>query len=356
MSHSILDDVKQLSENDQDGLLLGAQSFADQAIDAWEQVKQADFSKLGQFQNVIVAGMGGSSLGADYWRSVLLDQTIVPLTIVNDYVLPKYANHNTLVILISFSGSTEEILAAAQDAKERNCQVVVMAAGGKLIELAKTNNWSHFLVNPSKNGSKQGRMAIGYVLMGVLGIFSATKVMSITEENAQEVIAAFAQQVASNTPIMPTETNPAKTLAWNLMDREVSLIGADFLAGPLHLAANQFHENAKTFARHYVLPELNHHLMEGLKFPDITKDHRIGIFFQSEFYHPRNQKRLDITADVFNEAEVEVILHQLHTKSKLAQAVELTTLTSFASIYLAILEGIDPGPLPIVDAFKHQLS
>lgn len=355
-SANILDNLAQIQKQDADAILAGIDSLADQITDAWQQVSNSNISIATGIENVVIVGMGGSSLGADFWHSVLFSAWKKPVTIINDYVIPSYVNEKSLVILVSVSGTTEEVLSAASAAAAANAQIVAMAAGGQLIDLANKNSWPHYQIKATKNPSKQGRVAIGYVLIGIVGILSKTGVIDFSQQQVAEIVTTVITYQEKYGQHTPTAENAAKTLAYQLIDREISLIGADFLAGPLHLATNQLHETSKTLAKYYVLPELNHHLMEGLRYPDSSKHHQLAVFVESNLYHPRNSVRLDLSKKVWEMADIDTLSLDLTEASQLTQAFEFVVLMSYTSFYLSMLEGIDPGALPTVDWFKKNLA
>ena len=134
------------------------------------------------------------------------------------------------------------------------------------------------------------------------------------------------------------------------------LVGSEFLEGALHTACNQFNENAKIFADYKIIPEINHHLLEGLSFPQNNSLNHFFIFFQSKLYHSRNQKRLELTQKLLEKKGFDSMLLNLESENKVTQVFELITLTTFANLYLAFLEKIDPCPIPSVDWFKDELK
>jgi glucose/mannose-6-phosphate isomerase len=128
------------------------------------------------------------------------------------------------------------------------------------------------------------------------------------------------------------------------------------LAGNAHAAANQMDENAKRFAGYYLIPELNHHLMEGMLYPKSNKKDIIFVLFESGLYHKRVQKRFAVTKKVLDKNKIKYLSYQCGSTDKLLQAGEVLVLSSYVSFYSAILEGIDPTAIPYVDFFKEELK
>jgi glucose/mannose-6-phosphate isomerase len=356
MATPILDDLTQIKSQDQDNLLGGVESLADQIKDAWAQIGQLSFTPTTDIHNVIVSGMGGSGLGADIARSVLKDRLQAPIELVHDYTLPAYADQHTLVVLMSVSGGTEETVASAQQALTQGCQLAVITGGDQLLELAQANNAFVYQIDPRENPSTQGRVALGYAIVGMLGVLHLAGVFTLTDQELDEILTTVIKVSVECGVDVPQDKNKAKTLAFDLIDRKPILVAADFLEGVIHTSTNQLNENGKIFAEYHVIPELNHHLMEGLMFPHSIKSSNLFVLINSNLYHPQNQKRVAITAELIDDNEIDTLLINLSADTKLTQAFELLALFNYASFYLGILEQIDPGPLPLVSWFKEELG
>ncbi len=332
------------------------ESLAQQIEHAWKDTRALKFTPKAEIRSVVVAGMGGSALGADVIRHVFKDQLAVPLEIARDYTLPAYVNEHTLVILASYSGTTEETLACAKQAQEAGAQLMVISSGGALIELAKQHNLTHYKIVPTYNPSGQPRAAIGYAITGTIALLTSAGIIAVSEEDMQTVIATVTATTKECSVDSPQESNPAKLLAYNMIDMRPIIVAADFLEGAAHVAANTTNENAKAFADYKVLPELNHHLLEGLQFPSTNNSTHVVLFVMSLLYHERNRTRVEITQELIAEMGIHTVQIPLKGLTKLAQAFELITLFACASFYLSLLENINPTPIPFVDRFKEELS
>lgn len=353
---SILENSAQIAELDRDNLLSGITALPEQLADTWSAVQKVTFPRANEIESVIVAGMGGSGLGADLAITTLADRLLKPVQLIHGYSLPEYVSAKTLVILASFSGTTEEIISCSEEAQLKGAQIAVISAGGPLLELAEKKQLPLFHILPTFNRSQQQRMALGYALLGVIGMLKQAGVCELDDNDIDEVIQTVKDTVIACEVESSVANNPAKHLAFEVIDRQPVLIGAEFLAGALHTATNQLNENAKIFADYKVIPELNHHLMEGFKYPNSNAHHHFFIFIDSDLYRAANHHRLELTQEIIEELDIPNLTMKLKGKSKLAQAFELITTWSFVSIYLAILEGFDPGPLPVVDSFKTKLK
>lgn len=152
-----------------------------------------------------------------------------------------------------------------------------------------------------------------------------------------------------------TLENRAKQMATKLQNRGVLIFASEHLDGNAHTMSNQINESAKQFAVSFAIPEMNHHLMEGLTFP--KSNHRVlaGLFLESTLYHPRVQVRYPITREVFQKQHIPSFSWLPKSATRLDQALETLSFGSFLSFYLAMLNHLDPSTIKWVDYFKRKL-
>lgn len=353
---SILDSREEIKKIDKSGALASAEALADQVRHAWKDVQKLEFTPQSEIKNVVIAGMGGSGLGGHVIKYLFKEQLTVPFEKVNSYTLPGHIDQHTLVVLSSYSGDTEEILSCAQQAEKAGAQIMVITAGGKLKTLAEEKNYTRFIINPVHNPSQQPRMAIGYSVFGIIGLLSKAGIFKLEEHEVEETITTIIKTIEQCQIEVGQESNLAKLIAYTCIERRAILVAGEFLTGAIHVSANQFNENAKAFADYKLIPEINHHLMEGLKFPKNNDSGHVFLFINSNLYLDRNQKRMALTQQVVEQNDIETLKIDLQSETKLTQVFELLTLFGFANLYLGFLEGIDPCPIPFVDWFKAELN
>lgn len=353
---SMLDNAQELKKYDLSNVIGSIDALHQQVDHAWEATKSIHFEPSAEIKNVLVVGMGGSSLGAHIIKTVFSGQLTVPFDLMNNYTLPAYVNENTLLVLASYSGTTEEVVAAGEQAVERGAQVVVIAAGGTLAAMAAEHQWPIYTIEPTYNPSNQPRMALGYAVFGMVALLAQAGIISMTDQEKDGVVAAIKKVQAANTQSVSSENNQAKQLAESIMGKRPIYVISDHLEGALHAAANQANENAKIYADYKVVPEINHHLMEGLRFPASNTDTHLFIFVNSELYHSRNQARMKLTQQVVENNKISTTSVKLSAPTKIAQAFEALTLFAYVGFYVSMLEKIDPAPIPFVDWFKDELK
>ena len=148
----------------------------------------------------------------------------------------------------------------------------------------------------------------------------------------------------------------AKALAAKAKDRIILFVAAEHLVGPLHTVNNQCNENAKTLTFDFPLPELDHHLLEGIKYPATNKDTVLIVFIDSQSYDPRNRKRLQLTREVAEKNHIPTLVHEVNKGTRLEEGLALIQFGAFANYHLAQGYGQDPAPIPFVDYFKEQMA
>ncbi len=321
--------------------------FGAQIIDAW---RQASALKLPASHHkptsVVVSGMGGSTLGAHVLQSVFHDTLRVPFQISNDYHLPNHVGPDTLVIISSYSGTTEETLSAARDALRRKAHIVIMTNGGDLAAMAKKHKLPALIIDPEENPSNQPRMAIGYMAMSLAGILTQAGILKISEREIKSAAKA------ANT----IDKKQSEALASHLENAFILLMSAEHLSGAVHVFNNQINENAKQLSVAQLIPELDHHFLEGITFPRSVKKHLVAVLFQSAHYSPRNQKRIKLTAELLQEQGICAIIVDVAGKNRLEEAWTCIGLGAHTSLALAQLHHINPWPVPNVTELKRRMT
>lgn len=317
-----------------------------QVTDAWSAAQKVtvpdDYQKINK---IILAGMGGSLLGGRVIQAVFANELPYPLILVNDYHLPDWADEKTLVICSSYSGETEETLTNAEQALKQGSKLMIIAACGRLLALAKANHLPYYEIKPVFNPSKQPRLAIGYSIIGQLVLCQKAGLINLNSAGIDELTAAMDRAKPAD----------AQTWAEKLKDKQIILVGAEFLTGAIHVIKNQINENAKQLAHRYDLPELNHHLMEGLQFPATNPQTIFFWFIDSALYSAKIRRRLTLTKDVVEKNHLATWVWQATATTKLAQAFEVIQFGAYVGFYLSQLHGVDPAAIPWVNYFKAHL-
>lgn len=354
---NILDNLKQIKKLDQSNMLGSIDLLPKQIEQAWQEVNKIDIpSDYRQADKVIVNGMGGSGLGAHIIQSVFYKKLRIPLASIHSYSPPGMVDKNSLYILSSYSGNTEEVLFSYQQARKKGAKIIGISSGGKLGDLIKENKIPGYLFKPKYNICDQPRIGIGYSVFGLLGLLSKCGIVKVSSNSIKSILNHLYNLKRQFEAKNLTIDNLAKQTADHLRNSIPIIVASEFLSGNAHVLANQLNENAKNFSGYYLISELNHHLLEGLKFPHSNGKNLQFLFFESNLYYAKNIERYKITKDIIRKNKVNYISYKLQGKSELEQSFELLLFGSYVSLYLSMLNNIDPSPIPWVDYFKNQLS
>lgn len=329
----------------------------------FEQVVQ-DFSEIDlplkyfQVKDIVISGMGGSGLGGHIIQSLFFEELKIPLRIINGYTLPKAVNKNTLCIIVSYSGTTEETIATYFEAKKKKANIFVITRGAKLAQIVKKEKTPTYIFEERFNPTKQPRLGLGYTLTAELLFLNKLRLLNFGQKEKSITLKALEKFNKIFGQKRETSQNIAKKIAFKLYQNQKTpiLVGSEFLIGSLHFFSNQLNETAKTLATYFALPELNHHLMEGLTFPKSNRKNLFFLFFNSSLYQPKIILRYRITQEVLAKNKIISLEYKMASSDKISQTAELLTLGSYVSFYLGILNKIDPSEIPWVDYFKKKLS
>ncbi len=299
--------------------------------------------------NIVVAGMGGSALAAEFIKCWLAGQLSVPVTITRDYNLPGFVGPNTLVIASSYSGNTEETMSAYTQAKAKQAQIVVIAAGGKLVELAKADGLP-VLYLPA---GMQPRMSTFYGVRALATVLEQAGLAANLLSELEATADWLAPEAAKWIQAVPQASNPAKQSAATVAGK-VPVV----YAGPaLSFAAMKWkidlNENAKQAAFYNYLPEMNHNEFSSWSFP---KDKPLQpIELTSNLDVERISKRWAAMNQILAGQMPEPIVVKAAGKNQLQQLAWTAVLGDFISLYTAFLNGIDPTPVDLIEQLKKEL-
>ncbi len=353
----LLDSRDEMAAIDKSNVLGSIEMQASQIQQIWEEVQKIDVGPhFSEIQNVVVAGMGGSILGTHVIQSIFKDELKIPVIIAPDYTVPHFVNENTLVIASSYSGGTEETLAAVLDAQKKGAKIAGITSGGKLAEFLHENNYPALVFDPIYNPSKQPRMALGYSIFGQMALFARAGVINMTEKEYNDALNIIAQVHLECGANVPQDKNPAKLLAFEMKELIPVIVAAEHLEGNAHVFANQLNENSKTYSEYRIIPEMNHHLMEGLKFPTSNEHNLFFFMVESDLYNKSVERRFELTQEVLEKHNIRVRTHKLVGKTRFEQSFEMMMQGAYTNFYLAMLNNVDPAPIETVDWFKSQLK
>jgi glucose/mannose-6-phosphate isomerase len=335
---------------DSTGQLDEALGLAEHLEDALWRFDSAGARPVDAAGGVIVAGMGGSAAGGRLAAAALGSRLQRPLVVSDGYALPGWAGPSTLVFASSYSGNTEETLAAYDEAGERSCPRIVATTGGELAARARRDGVP---VVPIPGGF-QPRAAIGYSLVGALEA-AALGGAAPSLRSEVEAAATLAETLAAEWGPDAPEDSLAKALARALHGTVPVIAGAELAAAAAYRWKCQFNENAALPAFASLLPEADHNEVVGW-----NAAAALGSFsyvsLEDPGAHPRNALRAGLTADVAGAGASPVVRVQARGDSPVERLVSLVLLGDLVTIYTAILRNEDPVDIGALDAVKAALA
>lgn len=301
--------------------------------------------------SIVVAGMGGSAIGADLVRSFLWGELTVPFQVIRHYTLPAFVGPQTLFFASSYSGNTEETLSAFEIATKLRAEIVCITTGGKLARRAGS-----FPVISIPEGYPP-RAALGFSFVHLL---LALGKMGLALDYSLAILrlAGFLEKEIKNWErTVKKGKNEAKELTAQLYGK-VPLVyaGSDFLEPAAVRWKGQICENAKQPAFYNFFPEFNHNELVGFGVLKHLAGKLVAVFLQDRDDHPRVPVRMKIVEDIFKKKKIPVLKLSSKGESVLERMFYLILLGDFVSYYLAILNGVNPKPVEIIDYLKGRLE
>lgn len=301
---------------------------------------------------VVLCGMGGSGVAGDVVRSVFGPGLPVPVVVVKGYTLPAFCDHDTLVIASSVSGNTDETVSAYRQAVARGSRLIATSSGGQLAAMAEADGVPHL---PLPGDVPMPRAAFAYLVGGPIGILEG---LGLVEPMAQEVerasalVGTLAERFGPDTA---REENEAMQLAAWIGGRVPVIWGSEGLAEAAALRwKGQVNENAKGPAWASVLPELDHNEVEG--WSEGTGGGHVAIVLRHPGEVAGMPARVDGTIEAVASSGIDI--RQVHASGEtpLEWLFSLVALADFATVYLGVLRGNDPMPIPVLTGLKRRLA
>lgn len=300
---------------------------------------------------IVALGMGGSGIGGDLLRAVLFDETLVPVASVKDYRAPAFVSVHSLVFACSYSGNTEETLAAYEESVARGAACVVITSGGELLRRARDRRHPAVIVP----AGLPPRAALAYLFVPMLAVLSRAGVVRSYDAELREAVTVAKETVGR---LGPGGRDPsARRLAEALAGRiPVIYSSSPFLEPAAERWKTQFNENAKTFAVWNTFPELNHNETVGWGLDEELARAIHVIILRDRRESERAAQRVTITKELaFHKAAG---LDEIHSEGdgKLARLLSVILYGDLVSWHLALRRGVDPTPVEVIDRLKKRLA
>jgi glucose/mannose-6-phosphate isomerase len=351
LTTNVLDNLEKIRSIDKSDMLnycVDARVHYRKALDIAQTIT-ADFPFP---DNVIVAGMGGSAIGGDLLKDWTKNKAEVPIEVYREYSLPDYADKKTLVIIISYSGDTEEALSAFSDALKRECMIFCISSGGALLKFAQKHSVP-FVQVPS---GMPPRAALPYLLVPLLVLMEKTLVVLDATTELEEAIQVLGKVCTENSPVNPAIDNPSKDLALYIDNTVPIIYGFGIFRGVAQRLKCQFNENSKSPAKWEYFSEIDHNEIVGWEHPGNTIRSFTAVFLRDIDEPVEMESRIEITKQIMEQAGVVTINVTAQGISLLARMLSIVVFGDFVSVYLAVLHEVDPTPVQSINVLKATLE
>lgn len=343
----MLDDLNVIAQKDPENALALAAGQAD-------QLRHSEFSVepvAREFRNVVLAGMGGSPLGGLLCRSWWEDRLKLPFVISRDYTLPGFVDQDTLAIISSHSGNTEETLSSLADAEAKGAHIVVMASGGKLLDIAKDKGYP-LLQIPA---GFQPRMSVWFTVRALADLIESYGLVEGAVAELEAAAGNLEEAAKQWLPQVETANNEAKKIAVETHETTPIIYGSPLLGTAAYKWKISFNESAKNTAWCDVFPEFNHNEFIGWTVAPEQKPFSV-IELHAPADSERITQRFQLSSKLLSGKMPKPVEVMAKGESLIEQILYAVMLGDFVSLYAAVLNGVNPVPVDLVEKLKKELG
>lgn len=340
----IKDFIKKFDTQNQFNVL--KESFK-QASDAWNNKIDLTQLKKEKYSSIVFCGLGGSAISGDLICDYLSGELKLPFNVVRGYNLPLSVNKETLVIISSYSGNTEETVSCFEQALKKSSKIVVITSGGKIGDIAVVNKIP--VVNIK--GGFQPRYALGLSFFSLLKIMQELGIAN-EEGNVKKIIDLWKKRGEE----FSSENNQAAQIASEMIGFIPVIYSAEFLASTGYRLKCQINENSKLHAFNHTLPEMNHNEIIGWESFKEKQFNTKVIYLTDKEYHPQIKIRFDTLKEMLAEQKVDVLTLSSNEENKKVRIMDLIFLADWISFYASVLRGFDPSEIDFIHRMKQRLA
>jgi glucose/mannose-6-phosphate isomerase len=351
VAKSLLDEMSEITKIDKSNML----SFCTEAPKHYAEAARLANSLSVSYPkpaNIVVAGMGGSAISGELLKDWARNTITMPIEVNRDYTLPAYADKNTVLLVTSYSGETEESLSAFLDAIKRGCMTVCISSGGALQKFAEKLGVPHLQVPVGM----APRATLPYLFMPLLVLLEKMGLVSDVASEISATISALKQVSTANSPDKPLNANFSKSLASNICGTVPVIYGFGVYRAVAQRFKTQFNENSKLPAKWEVFSELDHNEIVGWEqHSELTKNFS-AILIRDKAEPAEVRSRIEATKKLMKPAVSNMFEVWTQGETPLAKMLSTICIGDFTSVYLAILRKIDPTPVKTIDLLKKQMK
>ena len=311
--------------------------------------------KFKNIESIVILGMGGSAITGLLMKEILKDEINIPISINQNYTLPKWVNKKTLIIASSYSGNTEETLTACKEGISKKCKIIGFSTGGKLVSLLKNKKYKNFVIMP--NGL-QPRAAIGYAFsmmlltLNQIGLIKMSMIKNL--KNSIKILKKKSEEYSRS-----NKNNKAYMIALKIYKKNPIIYSEEGVFNIIGYRLKcQLAENSKILSFNNSIPEMNHNEIEAFSNKIKTKNNFIIVWIDDDLCYNRNQRRISVVSKIIKSkinSHIFLKINEKKSKNKILHYLEYINLVDWISYHCSILNKIDPSEIPNIMKLKKTL-
>ena len=322
--------------------------------DSYKQIEYiSNLGKLGytddysSVNSIVIVGMGGSAIAGDFVKNLFFSFSTLPVQVIRNYNIPVHINSNTLVVVSSYSGNTEETISAMKQALQLKAKVIVISTGGMVCDLAKENN----LVVVKLQSGFQPRYAFYMSIFAMLKFINDAEI--ITFDNS------YFSKSCNLLEQLSVKYGNEQSDAYKIAEQLIGSIPLIYSCVDLTEAVGQrfkgqLNENSKMHAFYNAIPEMNHNEIVGWQ--GVSEDDKFkAVFILDKAYNKRIKLRFSIVKKILISSGIDVIELQSDEEDYSMRLLHLVFLCDWISFYAAILANRDPVEIKNINLLKEEL-
>jgi glucose/mannose-6-phosphate isomerase len=301
----------------------------------------------GDFNEVLIIGMGGSGIVGDYIQVLSASKGAKPVYVNKSHLIPSFVGEKTLVIIVSYSGNTIESIKALERALKTKGRVVTVSSGGVLKEMSTRYGLLHIQVRPGL----LPRASLPAMLYAILGLLDSSGITVVSKDEALESVVFLEKAIPSCIEI---SEEIASWLFKMIRDNRLFVIATHSPYDPLAIRGkNEFNENSKLIAKVDIAPEWMHNDIVGYESPVPSK------FAVLEILDPTDRVGVELVEfmdRVYRLLDTQVYRLELKGSILLEKLMHGSLVLGLASVYLGVKRGADPVTTKSIAMYKSEAS
>ena len=350
----LLDDVHHIRRIDKGNMMARIVALPQHISETLEAMADTRIPK--EYSNckyIVVAGMGGSGIPGDFLRTIYRADCPIPIVVHKNYGLPPFVNSHTLVLTVSYSGTTEETIDAFREAQKRKAKVFGVSSGDQLLELLRKNGVPHF----APPAGLTTRECFGYLLFSLISVLAKLGYVPQEDSNITHTVSFLGQTSLKYAPETGSDDNEAKRIALALQGKIPMLYGSVDLTDVVGLRwKHQLNENSKVFPQLETFPDVTHNQLAAIVNAVGMGKRLCAVLLRNNREGPELSRRINGAREVLAGRNIDLIEHWAEGASLMASLLTQSYLGDFVSLYLAVLNGVDPTPTIAMSELKKMLG